>query len=141
MKRSRNFYKYIYIPFVLTLLFVHFFVFVRTSNCRVLNIGFAFGIGESINPEYSLIISMVSILLVIFGIPFLTKYVHKNVLTGVLILSIGNFVDRIYGGVCDYIHPPKVLFFSVPVFNLLDLGIVLGVCLIFVNIMEDIWRK
>lgn len=141
MKRSRDLYRYINIFLVFILLFIHFFVFARTDNCEALNSGFAFGIGGDIIIEYSLVISLISITFLILGIFFLERYIHRDILIGVLILSIGNVIDRGLGGVCDYIHLPDIFLFPIPIFNLLDLGIVLGMCLVFVGIIRNIWKR
>ena len=141
MKRNKDFHKYISIFFTLLFLLLHFFIFVRTNNCKVLNTGFAFGIGGDINLKYSLRISMSLITLIVLGILLFKEYIYRDVLIGILILSTGNFMDRIFGGICDYISLPKILFFHIPVFNLLDLGIVLGTCVIFIDIIRNIWKK
>jgi len=137
MKKSRSLYKYINISVTFISLFVHFFIFVRLDSCEVINTGFAFGIGGNIDIRYSLIIALFSISFLILGILFLEKHINRDILIGILILSIGNSISRISGGVCDYIPLP----FNLPFFNLLDLGIVLGMCLVFVGIIRNIWKK
>ena len=141
MKKNRNLYKYIYISVAFFLLFTHFFFFVRLHNCEVINTGFAFGIGNNVDIRYSLIITLSSICFLVLGIIFLKEYIPRDILIGILILSIGNSVNRILGGVCDYISFPNIVSFNLPLFNLLDLGIVLGMCLIFVGIIKNIWKK
>lgn len=138
MEKSKKFF-YIYLPFIFLSLLIHFLLFVNINSCKVFNTGFAFGIGDGMGLTTSVIINIVTILMVMLGGIFIKGYRYPLLL--IFLLSIGNLTDRLYGGVCDYIDISKLLSFKIPIFNLLDLGIVIGICLIIIDIIKDIWKK
>ena len=113
------------------LLIFHFFLFVRNDLCLISNTGFAFSIGTELSVRISFILSAISIVLVILLFKIF-KEVKREYLVFVLILSMGNILDRIFGGVCDYI---KIS--SFPIFNLLDIGIMFFLAIIFIDIIRN----
>ena len=136
VKRRSNLYKYIYISLTIILLVVHFVFFVRINSCEVSNTGFAFGILNSTDSIYPILISISMLVLIFLTILLIRKTFNILPLASILLLSMGIFFDKISNGVCDYIS-----FLNFPVFNLLDLGIVLNICLIFAGIIKNIWKK
>ena len=97
------------------------------------NYGAAFGIGT----KY--IIMLISVIIIV-GI--LTYIIHeKNKITSfspyILILagSIGNLIDRLFRGyVIDFID---LDFMNFPIFNIADICITLGVCILLVNFLKN----
>ena len=97
------------------------------------NYGAAFGIGT----KY--IIMLFSVIIIV-GI--LTYIIHeKNKITSfspyILILagSIGNLIDRLFRGyVIDFID---LDFMNFPIFNIADICITLGVCILLVNFLKN----
>jgi lipoprotein signal peptidase len=136
MVKRNNIYKYIYFLCVVLLIFLHFFCFEKTGYCSTLNTGFAFGLMNTLDSKYIVLISIIVLLVLSAGIIFFRQSYKMFLLLGIFVLSLGIFLDRIYGGVCDYI---SILNF--PVFNLLDIGITVSICLILAGIMKDIWKK
>ena len=116
---------------IVLLLSVHFLLFVRSNNCIVSNTGFAFGIAGEYSSQLSFIISIFAIFFVIGMLSFF-KEIRKEYLIYLLILSLGNIFDRLFNGICDYIQ-----IFKFPVFNLLDLGIILILIAVFADIIRN----
>lgn len=136
MKKDNDYFKYLPSLIAVILLLVHFLLFVKQDNCNLTNNGFAFGILNSEDKSMLSIISLFVVFIIISLYFLIEEHVQKSLLIGVLLLSLGNLVDRFTEGICDYI---EISYF--PIFNLLDFGIVAGICLIFIDIMKKIWKR
>ncbi len=136
MVKGNNTYKYIYSFILFTCILVHFLYFVRNDKCKALNTGFAFGLMEGTDLKYIVLIYILCVIVILILMLVLKKKADVFLLIWTVILSSGIFIDRVYGGICDYISLPG---FSV--FNLLDAGIVINMFLIFAGIIKNIWKK
>jgi signal peptidase II len=136
MKRRSNIYKYIYIPYILISVVIHFVFFEFNKKCTVSNNGFAFGFLQDTKLIYVILISVLVVSILVVSLFLCKRETMKYLLIGILILAIGNILDRVLNGVCDYISISSIINFSFPLFNLLDLGIVLSMFFIFIDIMK-----
>lgn len=132
MVKRNNIYKYVYSFILAGCILLHFLYFVRCNECKILNTGFAFGLIEGIDLKYAVLIYILCIIVILV----LKKKADIFLLIWTAVLSGGIFIERINGGVCDYISLP-----CFPVFNLLDAGIVINMFLIFAGIIKNIWKK
>jgi len=136
MKRRSNIYKYIYVAYILISVVIHFVFFEFGKRCLVSNNGFAFGFLQNTKLIYVILISILVVSILVVSLFLCKRETRKYLLIGVLILAIGNILDRVLNGVCDYISISSLIGSSFPIFNLLDLGIVLSMFLIFIDIMK-----
>ncbi len=98
----------------------------------VFNKGVAFGMGSSMHVFFIIIVLFLA--LAIFSFIYFKYLLAGSVLTHIASGfvfggAIGNLIDRIFRGVViDYIN-----LYSIPSFNVADLAIILGVCVVIVE--------
>ena len=136
MRKRNSFLQYLPILISAILLCIHFLFFTRNEKCLALNEGLAFGLFSLQSQTLVNIISISSFALFLISALLSVKRIQKSLLFMIAFLSLGNIFDRVGDGVCDYIAIS-----SLPVFNLLDLGIVIGICLIIADIIWEIWKE
>jgi len=127
-----------YIPVLTSSLFivVHYFVFRNRGVCQIYNSGFAFGVGESLSSGFKAVVFLLSLIYLCILLFKSRDSWIKGITVSVILLSVSNFMERTFTlGICDYINISMLNF---PLFNLLDLGIVIGIVYLLVYMLKDL---
>jgi signal peptidase II len=106
----------------------------------VWNFGISFSLLENLPHTILIIISLLSLLLIIYLFNLLFDFNKKYIIISLCLLisgSLSNITDRInYAAVIDYISV-SILGYSFPVFNLSDIFISISAMILFYDILQQ----